>query len=235
MSPDPGRRHRRSLDGLRILVSAGPTREHLDPVRFISNPSSGRMGYAIARACRERGAKVVLVTGPVELAKPKGMRVLPVVTAREMLRACAKEFVRADAFVACAAVSDFRPVRQSRQKKKKDGRGDWLELRANPDILLSLSRRKQGRVLVGFAAETQDLIANAESKLRRKRLDLIVANSVAQGRGFGADDNRATLLEPGGHAAALPLMSKRKLAGKIATRLAALIRASRHQRIGRVE
>lgn len=211
-----------SLSGRKILISAGPTREHLDPVRFISNPSSGRMGYALARSCRDRGALVTLVSGPVELAPPRGIHMVPVISAREMLAACRKAFSEADVFIACAAVSDFRPARTARQKRKKDGNEEWLLLKPNPDILFTLSRNKGKRVLVGFAAETQDLVRNAQAKLARKRLDMIVANSVSGGRGFGAKSNQAQLLLPGRPPEELPLMSKEKLAAIIVAKVARL-------------
>ncbi|HTB35326.1 MAG TPA: bifunctional phosphopantothenoylcysteine decarboxylase/phosphopantothenate synthase, partial [bacterium] len=154
-----------TLKGKRVLISAGPTREFLDPVRFISNPSTGKMGYAIAEACRDLGAEVLLVSGPVSLTAPEGVTRIDVVTAQEMLEACAAGFDRCDAFVACAAVSDFRPAATAAQKKKKDGQGETLKLVANPDILLTLSKRKGGKVLVGFAAETEQLLAHGQAKL----------------------------------------------------------------------
>jgi phosphopantothenoylcysteine decarboxylase/phosphopantothenate--cysteine ligase len=213
------------LRGRRVLISAGPTREYLDPVRFISNPSSGKMGYAIAEACRDLGAEVLLVSGPVGLPAPEGVTRLDVVTALEMLDACAAAFERCDAFVACAAVSDFRPASTAAQKKKKDGKGETLKLLANPDILLTLSKRKGRKVLVGFAAETEQLLANGQSKLKRKRLDLLVANPVDQGRGFGSDENEAWLLRPGAKPERVERQSKTALAARLATELAALLKA----------
>lgn len=214
-----------TLKGKRVLISAGPTREFLDPVRFISNPSTGKMGYAIAEACRDLGAEVLLVSGPVSLAAPEGVTRIDVVTAQEMLEACSAGFERCDAFVACAAVSDFRPAITSAQKKKKDGKGESLKLLANPDILLALSKRKGRKVLVGFAAETEALLANGQAKLKRKRLDLLVANPVDQGRGFGADENEAWLLRPGAKPERVERQSKTALAARLAQALAALLKA----------
>jgi phosphopantothenoylcysteine decarboxylase/phosphopantothenate--cysteine ligase len=212
------------LHGLKVLVSAGPTREHLDPVRFISNPSSGKMGYAVAAACRDLGAQVTLVSGPVSLAAPEGVTLKKVTTAVEMLKACAAAFGACDAFVATAAVSDFRPAKRLAQKKKKDTATESLALVANPDVLLTLSRRKGKRILVGFAAETEKLLAHAEAKYKRKNLDLLVANEVGRpGRGFESDDNAATLLWPGRPSEALPLQSKTALAQRLALELARLL------------
>jgi phosphopantothenoylcysteine decarboxylase/phosphopantothenate--cysteine ligase len=212
------------LKGRRVLVSAGPTREHLDPVRYLSNPSSGKMGYAIAAALRDLGADVDLVSGPTALEAPSGVRCERVTSAEEMLAACRKAFAQADAFVACAAVSDFRPTKPSLHKQKKTGKPEVLRLEATPDILATLAKAKGGRVLVGFAAETDDLLANAGEKLRRKRLDLIVANPVDAGRGFASDDNEAWLLRPGAEAERLPLQPKAALARRIAVEVAALLK-----------
>ena len=212
------------LSGRRVLVSAGPTRERLDPVRFISNPSSGKMGYAIAEACRDLGADVTLVSGPVALAAPSGLRLVRVESAVQMLAACSAAFGRAHAFVACAAVSDYRPVRPSAQKIKKTGAAETLRLVPNPDILLTLSRRKGRRVLVGFAAETEQLLKHGQGKLERKSLDLLVANPVDRGRGFGADVNEAWFLRPGRPAERLPLQGKDALARRLAEELAGLLR-----------
>lgn len=212
------------LKGKRILVSAGPTHEHLDPVRFISNPSSGKMGYAVATACRDLGASVTLVSGPVSLSAPDGVTLKKVTTAREMLKACEQAFSACDVFIAAAAVSDFRPAKVAAQKKKKDGAAEKLELVANPDILLALSRRKGGKVLVGFAAETEKLLAHAQEKVQKKSLDLLVANEVGKpGRGFESDDNAATLLWPGRQPVSLPLQSKASLGQRIALEVAALL------------
>jgi len=187
------------LAGRRVLVTAGPTREHIDPVRFVSNPSSGKMGYAVARVAARRGASVVLVSGPTALEDPPVAKVVRVESAEQMARAVEAEWDGVDLFVAAAAVSDYRP-RESAPRKKKKGEGDeTLVLSRTPDILASLGERfagrKDGPVLVGFAAETDDVIANAREKLKRKRCDLVVANKVGgDGAGFGGDSNRVALV-----------------------------------------
>jgi phosphopantothenoylcysteine decarboxylase/phosphopantothenate--cysteine ligase len=192
----------RDLEGRRVLVTAGPTREHLDPVRFLSNPSSGKMGFALARAAARRGAQVTLVTGPVALPDPAGLRTVRVESAQQMSEACEAAAEGMDLFVGAAAVSDYRP-RQALEQKMKKGEGDeTLVLTRTPDILGSMGERFAGRpgapVLVGFAAETQEVVANARAKLRRKRCDLVVANRVGQpGAGFASDANRVTLVAAG--------------------------------------
>ena len=214
------------LAGRRVLVSAGPTREFLDPVRYLSNPSTGKMGYAIAEACAAAGAEVLLVSGPTALETPAGVTRVDVVTAQEMLEACESAFERCDAFIACAAVSDFRPATVAAQKKKKQGSTtESLRLVANPDILKTLSRRKGARVLVGFAAETQKLLEHGQAKLEAKKLDLLVANPVDQGRGFGSDDNEAWLLKPGQPPTRFLRQSKARLAERLAQEVADLCKA----------
>lgn len=208
------------LSGKRILVTAGPTREHLDPIRFISNPSSGKMGYAIAAAARDLGAEVTLVSGPVSLHIPSGIEIIRVKSAEDMLKAAKKAYAKTDAFVSCAAVSDFKPALFSKSKKKKDGKAETLKLKPTPDILLTLSKSKGKRVLVGFAAETNDLTRHAAEKLEKKNLDLIVANPADA---FESDTNQATLLRPGRKPEALPRMPKSELAARIARELAALL------------
>jgi phosphopantothenoylcysteine decarboxylase/phosphopantothenate--cysteine ligase len=213
------------LQGKKILISAGPTREHLDPVRFISNPSSGKMGYAVAAACRDLGAEVTLVSGPVSLVAPEGVKVLRVTTAVQMLEACSKAFGACDAFIAAAAVSDFRPaVRAAQKRKKKDGPSETLALVPNPDVLLALSQRKGRKILVGFAAETEKLLQHAEEKYKKKKLDLLVANEVGKpGRGFESDDNAVTLMWPGRPNVPLPLQSKASIAQRLAEEVAMLL------------
>jgi phosphopantothenoylcysteine decarboxylase / phosphopantothenate---cysteine ligase len=204
------------LVGERLLVSAGPTQEPVDPVRFLSNRSSGKMGHAIARVARRRGAEVTLVTGPTALAAPAGVQVVAVETAQEMARAVEAAFARATAVVMTAAVADYRPRRPLPRKMKK-GPAEWrLELERNPDILAGLARRKGRRVLIGFAAETHDLAAEATRKLREKRLDLIVANDVgAPGIGFGADLNAVRLLDASGLDETLATLPKDDVAARI--------------------
>jgi phosphopantothenoylcysteine decarboxylase/phosphopantothenate--cysteine ligase len=202
-----------ALAGKRILVTAGPTREPLDPVRYISNYSSGKMGYAIAEAARERGAAVTLVSGPTLLEPPPGVELVPVETSQEMLEAVVGRFQQVEAVVMAAAVADFRPRSRSPHKIKKQASGLVLELETTPDILGCLGEQKQEQILVGFAAETEDLLANARAKLQSKHLDLVVANNLSEpGAGFGVDTNLAILLYSSGEIKKLPLMSKRQLA-----------------------
>lgn len=203
--------------GRRVLVSAGPTQEAIDPVRFISNRSSGKMGYAIARAARERGAEVMLVSGPTSLTPPPGVEVEFVVTAEEMHKALAHRFSWATVVIMAAAVADFRPRHPSTVKLKKD-RAPLTELEMQPtvDILENLSKLRTSQILVGFAAETQSVISQARKKLERKGLDLIVGNDVAaEGSGFGSDTNAAVLIDRQGHFTQLERMPKTQLAGRI--------------------
>lgn len=186
----------KSLKGFTALVTSGPTREALDPVRYISNYSSGRQGHAIAQALADAGAKVTLVSGPVSIADPKGVKTVRVVSAREMLAACEKA-LPCDIAVCVAAVADWRPKKVARQKLKKAR--EWtpsMELVRNPDILQIIAKRTKNRpkLVVGFAAETQDLIKNAEAKLIAKGCDWIVANKVGLGMGFDLEHNDVVLL-----------------------------------------
>jgi len=185
---------RRSLRGVRVLVNAGPTREHLDEVRFLSNPSSGRMGYAVAGEALARGAHVTLVSGPTEIDPPAGAEMVRVENAEQMLAACRAAFSRCEIFVAAAAVSDFRPKRRLPGKVKKDRAQLRLDLERTPDVLATLAARKGRRLLVGFAAETGRLLFHARAKLRQKRLDLIVANRIGRGRGFATTEGDALVL-----------------------------------------
>ncbi len=204
------------LLGERLLVSAGPTREPIDPVRYLSNHSSGKMGYALARVARRRGAEVTLVAGPTALTPPPGVRILPVGTAREMASAVDEAFADATAVIMTAAVADYRPRVRHARKLKKDVAALALDLERNPDILSGLGARKGQRLLVGFAAETHDVAAEARRKLRAKHLDLIVANDVtAPGAGFGTDTNAVRLLDAGGLDEALPLLDKEEVAGRV--------------------
>jgi len=205
--------------GQRVLVSAGPTQEPIDPVRFISNRSSGKMGYAIAEAARDRGAEVVLVTGPSFLTPPSGVTTVRVGTAGEMTDALCRHFSSSTVLIMAAAVADFRPKTLAAEKLKKQGKSEIvLELEAIPDILTMLSARRTSQIVIGFAAETEHVVAHAKDKMRGKGLDLIVANDVTQaGAGFGSDDNAAVILSATGEERALPLMSKRRLADEILT------------------
>jgi phosphopantothenoylcysteine decarboxylase/phosphopantothenate--cysteine ligase len=190
----------RDLIGKRILITAGPTREALDPVRFISNPSSGKMGYALASVAALRGAEVTLISGPVTIAPPVGVKLLRVVTAEEMSRAVDQEADRADAIIMAAAVSDYRPASVSPQKVKKKEGPEVLTFVRTQDILAGLGERfavaQRRPIIVGFAAETENVVDNAREKLLRKRCDFIVANYVGEGGAFGATENEVTLVSP---------------------------------------
>ncbi len=216
----------RDLAGQTLLVTAGPTREEIDPVRFLSNYSSGKMGYAIARAAVERGARVLLVSGPTALAAPLGVEFHPVVSACQMQQAVLKLAPSCSVVVMAAAVADYRPaVRSSRKIKKSAGDRLSLELERNPDILAGLGRLAGERLLVGFAAETEDLLSNARQKLVEKNLDLIVANDVTrEGAGFDVDTNIVRLLYRDGRDEEFPQMSKDDVAGMLLDRIAGLLR-----------
>ena len=206
----------KDLKGEKILITAGPNREPIDPVRYISNRSSGKMGYALARAAVRRGADVTLVSGPTALEAPVGTRTINVVTAAEMRAAVLQEFERCTAVVMAAAVSDYHPVSPAGNKLKRGKEPMDLRLEPNPDILKELGENKNGKILIGFAAETEDLTANAKKKLREKNLDMIVANNVtAPGSGFDGDTNIAKVIDCTGAVRSLPLMSKDELADLI--------------------
>ena len=208
---------------MKIVVTAGPTREHLDPVRFLSNPSTGKMGFAVAAEFARRGHKVTLVAGPVALPTPRGADRIDVVSARDMMRETARAAKGADVLVATAAVADWRPAACAKRKMKKSTMKPVLRLVRNPDVVTSV---RGVRIKVGFAAETGDPVREAVRKCREKGLALVVANDVtAPGAGFGTDTNRVVLVRPDGGAERLPLMSKRMVARRIADaalRLAAL-------------
>lgn len=217
---------RRDLDGRRVMVTAGPTVEPIDPVRYISNRSSGKTGYAIARAAALRGADVTLVSGPVSLPAPEGVRVVRVRTAHEMLEAAEGAFRDADIAVFAAAVADMRPRAVSNRKLKKGRDGDELgaiELVENPDILATLAARKDRQVVVGFAAETNDVVPNAEAKLAAKRADFVVANQVGEGMAFGTDDNAVWFVDAE-EVEELPRMPKSRLADEILNKAVQFLR-----------
>ena len=208
------------LAGRKIVVSAGGTQEPLDPVRVLTNLSSGRMGYAIAEAARDRGAEVVLVSAPTSLPDPTTVQVIKVNTALEMRDAVLKAVDDASALVMAAAVADYRPSAAETKKLKKEGPTWTLELERNPDILQESSGNF---IKVGFAAESQDLLKNAKEKLLKKSLDLIVANNItAEGSGFGSDTNKVLLIDKNGSVEALPLMSKHAVADRILDRVGEL-------------
>ena len=201
---------------MKILVTAGPTREPIDPVRFISNRSSGKMGYALARVAAERGHEVRLVSGPVCLSAPGNVRVISVLTAAEMLEAVTDNVEWCDALVMAAAVCDWRPAEVSSQKLKKSGNLAGPALERTPDILKAVSDRKGRRIFIGFAAETGNPVAEASRKLKEKGLDLIVGNDVSRtDSGFETDTNQVSLVDAMGVIKNLPLMSKDSVAGEI--------------------
>jgi len=212
------------LSGRHVLINAGPTREAIDPVRYISNHSSGKMGFALAEAAAEAGARVTLVAGPVNLPTPPRVQRIDVTTAVEMLAAC-EQALPADLFIASAAVADYRPAQCAPGKLKKDTTredGMTLHLVRNPDILATLATHaRRPAYCVGFAAETDDVLGYASDKLTRKNLDLIVANDVSQaGIGFNSDDNAVTLIDRSLTPQPLPQASKQKLARQIIARIA---------------
>lgn len=213
---------KQDLKGKNVLVTAGPTRENIDPVRYLSNYSSGKMGYALAAAARNRGAAVTLVSGPVNLSLPSGVTMVPVTTAEEMYEAVLSRYDEMDVVIKAAAVADYRVDDIAEQKIKKQGQTkDGLQLRliANPDILRALGEAKTHQFLVGFAAETEHLLDNAKKKLLDKKADMIIANDVSQpGAGFEVDTNSVTLVTEGG-AEAIPNMDKKELAEKIWDRI----------------
>ena len=213
---------RQDLAGCRIVVTAGPTREMLDPVRFLSNRSTGRMGYAIAEAARDRGADVTLISGPVAIAPPKGVHVVPITSTLELYDAVTKAAETADAVIQSAAPADFRPETVADRKIKKGADAMDVHLVSNPDVAKLLGENKRsGQVLVTFAAETNDVLENAQKKRKKKNADLMVANDVTKpGAGFGVDTNVVTLIDDDG-LESLPLLSKREVADRILDRVAA--------------
>lgn len=224
-------RRSRDLTGVSVLVTAGPTHEPIDPVRFVGNASSGKTGYLIAEEAARRGASVVLVSGPSRLPDPFGVRTVRVTTALEMRDAVEARYAENDVVVATAAVSDFRPAEPSAEKVKKDAADLVIHLERNPDILAGLGERKDRRLLVGFAAETADPVGYASGKLGSKNLDLVVANDVTSGFGFGTDSNRVWFVQSQG-AEEMPLMSKRAIARELWNRIA---RGAREAAVNRKE
>lgn len=214
----------RLLAGKRALVTAGGTQEPLDPVRYLGNRSSGRMGYAVAQALQEAGADTVLVSGPTELSAPAGVRRIQVMTALEMREAVLSQYSDIDIAVMAAAVADYRPKTQAGQKIKKGEESVFLELVLNPDILAELGKLKTKQLLVGFAAETENLLTHAEDKMRRKHVDMLVANDVTKpGAGFGSLTNIVSFLFPNGRRIDLPQMNKLDIARQLVTELATLL------------
>ncbi len=222
----------KDLEGYTVLVTAGPTREYFDPVRFISNPSSGKMGYAVAEAARDRGARVLLVSGPTALPEPWGVEVVHVERAEEMYAAVLERFPETDAVVMAAAVADWRPAQTADEKTPKQEGANVVELAPTPDILAELGRRKSPRqVLVGFAMETRAGRERARAKLERKNLDLIALNFPTRaGSAFGGDHNEVELLFPDGRVEATGRVTKRSVAERILDHVRELLIAKEAER-----
>lgn len=215
----------KDLEGKSIVVTAGRTEEPLDPIRYLSNRASGKMGYAIAQEAYERGAKVTLISGPSNLPPPSGLNFIPVRTAQEMLSAVSSAFKKADALIMSAAVSDFSPTLISKEKIKKGRKEIVLKLKHTVDILKEMGKQKRQKILVGFSLETEDEIKNAKRKLAEKNLDLIVVNNPnVPGAGFEVDTNQVTLIDKRGKIEKLPLLSKKEVAGKILDKVSLLLR-----------
>ncbi|WP_462409222.1 bifunctional phosphopantothenoylcysteine decarboxylase/phosphopantothenate--cysteine ligase CoaBC [Neobacillus sp. Marseille-QA0830] len=213
------------LEGKTFLVTAGPTRERIDPVRFISNHSTGKMGYALAEEAKKQGARVQLISGPVQIPAPEGVELIKVESAEQMYNAVIERFEQADVVIKTAAVADYRPKSSFDHKIKKQAGDSVLELERTKDILLDLGRRKSHQLLVGFAAETDNVEEYAQKKLYTKNADMIVANNVKQqGAGFGADTNIVTLFKRDGSKKELSLMSKAAAAGKIIEEITSLLK-----------
>jgi phosphopantothenoylcysteine decarboxylase/phosphopantothenate--cysteine ligase len=219
---------RSDLSGETVVITAGPTQEPLDPVRYISNRSSGKMGYALAEAAAARGANVVLVSGPVTLPEPEGVRVIQVETARQMRTAVLENLDAATIIIKAAAVADYHVAEIPKQKMKKTATRLSLELDPTPDILAEIGHKKGDRLLIGFAAETQNLIEEARRKLKTKNCDMVVGNIVSRDDiGFGSDDNEVVLVLRTGEAVPVPRASKREVADAILDR-AQLLRLTLH-------
>ncbi len=211
---------KKDFQGRHILVSAGPTREYLDPIRFISNPSSGKMGYAIAKAARMRGAEVTLVSGKVNIRPPYGVHFIEVESAQEMFEKINSFFKKTDCIVMSSAVSDFTPSKTSPQKIKKTSEHLDISLDRTKDILSAVAKNKEDRIIVGFAAETENVEQYAREKLRQKNMDMIVANNVTEkNSGFEADTNKVVIINRDGTAEDFPLMRKSDLADVILDRI----------------
>jgi phosphopantothenoylcysteine decarboxylase / phosphopantothenate---cysteine ligase len=205
-----------TLSGKKVMVTAGPTREELDPVRYFTNHSSGKMGYAIAAAAKKLGADVTLVTGPTSLEVPSGIKVKRVISAKEMFDHALSLYAEQDVVIKCAAVADYTPVTVHSNKFKKKNDTWTIELKKTDDILQALGERKEHQILVGFAAETENLEDYAKDKLKRKNLDMVVGNDVSkEGSGFGSDTNEIIMIKKDGSVRPLPILSKEKAAREI--------------------
>lgn len=222
----------KDLKGEQILITGGPTQEPMDPVRFITNRSSGKMGYALAKIARRRGAEVILISGPTSLSLARrDIQCVPVRTAEEMRKAVFAHLEGSSVVIKAAAVSDYRPKVISEKKIKKGDPEYTLALERTKDILEELGKKKENRILVGFAAETEDLIAHAKKKLQEKNLDLIVANDVTQpGAGFGSDTNQVKILYPSGQVKDLPLATKEEISQVILDHVVGLLEAKEGSR-----
>jgi phosphopantothenoylcysteine decarboxylase / phosphopantothenate---cysteine ligase len=213
------------LKGRTVLITAGPTREKIDPVRYLTNHSTGKMGYAIAAEAVKMGARVILVSGPVQLEAPKGLELISVESAEEMYEAAIKHFEDADVIIGTAAVADYRPKYVYEEKMKKKDGDNILELERTKDILFELGKRKTNQMVVGFAAETTNVEEHAKGKLVRKNADMIVANDVKQeGAGFGADTNIVTIFKKDGTDIKLPLMAKTEVARNLLSEVIKLLK-----------
>ncbi|NOT54570.1 MAG: bifunctional phosphopantothenoylcysteine decarboxylase/phosphopantothenate--cysteine ligase CoaBC, partial [Deltaproteobacteria bacterium] len=227
---------KKDLTNERIIVTAGPNAEPIDPVRFITNRSTGKMGFAMARVAWRRGAEVTLVSGPTSMSPPRGVRFCSVRTALEMQQAVLASYDNATMVISAAAIADYRPAHVAPQKIKKQDGAFVIEMTRNPDILAGLSQRKGNRMLVGFATETENVLQNAVGKLQRKNLDMIVANDVTQeGAGFAHDTNIVTLIDRSERMETLPLMSKDEVAHTVYDRLLALRKGSGESANQRIE
>jgi len=214
-----------NLAGQRILITAGPTEEPLDPVRFITNLSSGKMGYALAKVAHRHGAQVTLITGPTNLSLPSVENIIKVRTAQEMYKAVIDNYKKSTVIIKAAAVADYRSKVVAKEKIKKDDKPRSIQLERNPDIVAEIGQNKKNIILVGFAMETKDLLVNAHEKLKNKNMDLIVANSLREeGAGFQTDTNKITILDREGDVQSLPVMTKIEAAEKILERVEVLLK-----------
>ncbi len=215
----------KTLRDKKILITAGPTQEPIDPVRYITNHSSGKMGYSIAKSARERGAEVTLISGPTSLEKPCGVEVIDIITAEDMHRAVLEHFENSDIIIKAAAVADYKPKEVSKDKIKKRDSDLSIELTRNPDILLELGRMKKDKILVGFAAETKELLESAKSKVHRKNLDFIVANNITlDGAGFKGDTNIISIIDGFGKIQKYDKMKKEDISNIILDKIYELIK-----------
>jgi len=224
MAVDDYFKEQENLRGIKILINAGPTREFIDPTRFISNPSSGKMGYAIAEKAISRGADVVLISGPTNLVTPDGVKLKKVISAQEMFKVMKKYHKNSDVVIFTAAVSDFRPISVAKEKIKKEESLDSINLVRNSDIAEELGKEKGKKIHIGFAAETENIIENAKKKLKKKNFDLIVVNDVTvKGSGFESDENIVTLISKKGEIIELGKMRKLEIADVVLDRIKELI------------